>query len=293
MKYHYRIVNVFTRDGATLSGNPLCVFEDARGLTQVQMQALAQQMNLSETTFVFPGTSNTDATVRIFTPAFEMPFAGHPTLGTAHVVADLQGKDSLRFDMHAGVIAVQRTKHRAWRLRTTGQLTARNPDFSTAQYAEMLQLPVGKVAASAGPIRWINTGSDQLMIPVADVEAVALARPIPALLMQLGKTSARAEPIAYVWAYEHSSNNGPCRRVTARLFFGSHGAVIEDPATGSACANLGGWLLDQGHHGLLQVTVTQGDAIGRPSTLRLDIDAHDSIFVTGEVIELGRGWFEL
>jgi trans-2,3-dihydro-3-hydroxyanthranilate isomerase len=292
MKYHYQIVNVFTRDGATLSGNPLCVFEDARGLTQMQMQALAQQMNLSETTFVLPGANNTDATVRIFTPAFEMPFAGHPTLGTAYVVADLQGKDSLRFDMHAGVITVSRTGQRHWRLKTAGQLAARDPECSAAQYAEMLQLPVGKVAGAAGPIRWVDTGSDQLMIPLADVAAVATARPIPALLMQLGKTPARAEPIAYVWAYENAVA-GSSRRATARLFFGSHGAVVEDPATGSACANLGGWLLDQGHRGPLQVTITQGDAIGRPSTLYLDIDEHDAIFVTGEVIGLGRGLIEL
>src|SRR5689334_7347265 len=78
----FRIVNVFTVGGDRLSGNPLCVFEDARGLTDDQMQALARQLNLSETTFILPSQTAT-AHVRIFTPAFEMPFAGHPTLGTA------------------------------------------------------------------------------------------------------------------------------------------------------------------------------------------------------------------
>jgi len=81
--YAYRIVNVFTR-GARLSGNPLCVFEDGRGLDELAMQALARQMNLSETTFILPSDKAT-ARVRIFTPSYEMPFAGHPTLGTAHV----------------------------------------------------------------------------------------------------------------------------------------------------------------------------------------------------------------
>ena len=84
----YRIVNVFTQDADALSGNPLCVFEDGRGLDEATMQALALQMNLSETTFVLPSRV-ASARVRIFTPTFEMPFAGHPTLGTAHVVRDI------------------------------------------------------------------------------------------------------------------------------------------------------------------------------------------------------------
>jgi trans-2,3-dihydro-3-hydroxyanthranilate isomerase len=101
-RYAYRILNVFA-DGV-LTGNPLCVFEDAAGLSEVEMQALALQFNLSETTFILPSTVAT-ARVRIFTPSFEMPFAGHPTLGTAHVVRDLQGiADMLTLDMRAGVI---------------------------------------------------------------------------------------------------------------------------------------------------------------------------------------------
>src|SRR5438445_10656335 len=94
MAYAFRIVNVFTVDGDRLSGNPLCVFEDARGLEDAQMQRLARQMNLSETTFVLPREDvSASARVRIFTPGFEMPFAGHPTLGTAHVVRSLPGGD--------------------------------------------------------------------------------------------------------------------------------------------------------------------------------------------------------
>ncbi|MGE5182223.1 MAG: PhzF family phenazine biosynthesis protein, partial [Acidobacteriota bacterium] len=98
MRLSYRIVNVFTVDGDRLSGNPLCVFEDARGLTDTRMQALARQLNLSETTFVLPSERAT-ARVRIFTPGFEMPFAGHPTLGTAHVVRAMRGGDALTLEM--------------------------------------------------------------------------------------------------------------------------------------------------------------------------------------------------
>ena len=92
MELAYRLLNVFTVAGDRLSGNPLCVFEDGRGLGTERMQALARQFSLSETTFVLP-PERTEATarVRIFTPDFEMPFAGHPTLGTAHVVRALTG----------------------------------------------------------------------------------------------------------------------------------------------------------------------------------------------------------
>ena len=111
--YAYRLVNVFTADGDPLSGNPLCVFDDARGLSAGQMQALARQMNLSETTFVLP-SSKADALVRIFTPSFEMPFAGHPTLGTASVVGG--AREQLTLEMKAGLVAVSR-RGSSWTLR--------------------------------------------------------------------------------------------------------------------------------------------------------------------------------
>src|SRR4029077_15075391 len=103
----FRILNVFTIDGDRFSGNPLCVFEDARGLTDAQMQQLARQMNLSETTFVLPATrADATARVRIFTPGFEMPFAGHPTLGTAHVVRSIHGGNRVALEMIAGLVPV-------------------------------------------------------------------------------------------------------------------------------------------------------------------------------------------
>src|SRR5215470_6641958 len=100
--YAFRIVNVFAE--SRLGGNPLAVIEDARGLDDATMQALALQFNLSETTFVFP-SERASAHVRIFTPTFEMPFAGHPTLGTAHVARALGlGGNELTLEMRAGVI---------------------------------------------------------------------------------------------------------------------------------------------------------------------------------------------
>ena len=103
----FRIVNVFTYNRGALTGNPLCVFENAAAFDAELMQALARQFNLSETTFILP-SADADAAVRIFTPSYEMPFAGHPTLGTAHVCRALGlGGDSLRLEMQAGLIAVR------------------------------------------------------------------------------------------------------------------------------------------------------------------------------------------
>src|SRR5947199_10853165 len=102
--YAYRLLNVFTLDRDRLSGNPLCVFEDGTGLDAATMQALARQFNLSETTFILP-SDKANARVRIFTPSYEMPFAGHPTLGTAHVVREVRAAgDALTLEMIAGVI---------------------------------------------------------------------------------------------------------------------------------------------------------------------------------------------
>src|SRR5258708_37867840 len=103
----FRIVNVFTQGQGPFTGNPLCVFENGDGLNTEQMQALARQFNLSETTFILPST-RANARVRIFTPTYEMAFAGHPTLGTAHVCRALKlGGDSLVLDMQAGRILVR------------------------------------------------------------------------------------------------------------------------------------------------------------------------------------------
>src|ERR1700686_3591733 len=107
MAHAFRIVNVFTQNRGALTGNPLCVFEDGAGFDTDVMQALARQFNLSETTFILP-SSRADARVRIFTPAYEMPFAGHPTLGTAHFCRALGlGAEDMRLEMAVALIGVR------------------------------------------------------------------------------------------------------------------------------------------------------------------------------------------
>ena len=285
MRLPYRILNVFTVDGDRLSGNPLCVFEDGSQLSTEQMQALARQLNLSETTFILPSDKAT-ARVRIFTPGFEMPFAGHPTLGTAHVVRSLQSAgDSLVLEEIAGLVPVTAAGDR-WTLRAAKPPAKATPRASRAQIAAMLGLDDN---ALAGDPLWINTGSEQLVIPLASVDDVRRAAPNAELVAQHGFQPGGREAMAYVWAREANDPHS----LVVRFFFTQHGAIIEDPATGSACANLGGYFVATGRALPLAMTLRQGDAVGRPSRLDLRVTAEQHIEVTGEVVELGGGVFEL
>lgn len=272
----FRIVNVFTIEGNPFSGNPLCVFEHAEGLSDADMQALARQMNLSETTFVMPSTqAGATAKVRIFTPGFELPFAGHPTLGTASVVAEDETRVVL--DLKAGLIPVTRSGD-SWKLRAAKAPVSRTVEASRAELAEALGLPEN--AVSDEPL-WIDTGIEQLVVPITTPDLVQSVKPHPEKLAVLAG-SGGGDVMVYVWA--RSSREWP-----VRFFFTSNGALIEDAATGSACANLGGWLVARNHRLPFAVTLRQGDAVGRPSRLQLNVEEDGGIYVTGAVHELGRG----
>jgi PhzF family phenazine biosynthesis protein len=276
----YRLLNVFTVDDDRLSGNPLCVFEDGRGLEPARMQALARQFNLSETTFVLPAAgAGFTARVRIFTPDFEMPFAGHPTLGTAHVVRALSGRgDRIRLEMEAGPVDVEAQGDR-WSLRAPRAPVVRTPEGSLDELAAMLGLPGGSVSR---PL-WVDTGAEQLVLPLRTVADVRVARPDPVRLARHGRARSGGEVMAYVFA-----PTGP-EEVEARFFFMAGGGVAEDPATGSACANLGGWILASGGPLPAHRVVRQGAQVGRPSRLVLDVDRDRNVHVAGDVVELGRG----
>jgi PhzF family phenazine biosynthesis protein len=289
--FSYRLVNVFAE--TVLAGNPLCVFEDGRGFDDALMQALALQFNLSETTFIFPSKVAT-ARVRIFTPTFEMPFAGHPTLGTAHVVRTLAAAanaaipETVTLEMRAGVIPVT-AQGDSWTLSANAPKD-RPAKATRAELATMLDLAVDDVAPDpTRPPLWIDTGSDQLVIPLASADAVRRAAPRADLVQKYGSNGARA--LAYVWASDPApaDGNDGTQAVVARFFFSKHGAVIEDPGTGSACANLGGWLLATGARLPQRIAIAQGDQVARPCRLQLEVTADRQIRVSGQVIELGRG----
>ncbi len=277
--YAFRLLNVFAE--STFHGNPLCVFEDARGLDDTTMQALALQFNLSETTFIFP-SEQADALVRIFTTGYEMPFAGHPTLGTAHVVRDL-GKtgDRLTLAFKAGIVPVW-AQDDLWTFTAPhrGMPDVRPEPLPAADMAALLGLQETDLA---GPPVWVNTGADQLLIAVRSADAVRRAAPDSAHFDKW-PASSLGRKTAYVFAKDAPG------QVLARYFFTKQGGgVEEDPGTGSACANLGGWLLFNGENLPSRHEISQGDAVGRPCRLHLHVNVQREIEVGGKVLEIGRG----
>jgi trans-2,3-dihydro-3-hydroxyanthranilate isomerase len=279
-QFSYRIVNVFTRDREALSGNPLCVFEDARGLDDKTMQALARQFNLSETTFILP-SNEAAARVRIFTPNYEMPFAGHPTLGTAFVCHALGlGGANLALEMQAGVIHVSGDDNR-WTLQAISP-TWRPVDASLATIARMLGLDESQIGRN--PI-WVKAGKEQLIVPLRDEAAVRAIKINAEAFSQV--RSEDGHSMAYVFA---ETTRG---RALARFFFPVGTGILEDPATGSATANFGGWLIATDQALPYSLEISQGEYVQRPSTLLLRVDAQKRIYVGGDVIELGRGVIEV
>ncbi|MDQ8034727.1 phenazine biosynthesis protein PhzC/PhzF [Bordetella genomosp. 1] len=286
--YRYRLLNVFAE--STFGGNPLCVFEDARGMDDATMQALALQFNLSETTFVLPAEDGADARVRIFTPGYEMRFAGHPTLGTAHVVRALLNRgDAVKLSFPAGIVDVQ-AQGDTWTLTAPTQGAPRTAAAKLAPAVIASHLGLREDDLLDAP-SWVDTGADQLLVPVRSLDAVLRAQPDSGRLEEW-ELSSLGRRTAYVFAFDDATAGagaGARRAVTARYFFAkAGGGVAEDPGTGSACANLGGWLIARGESPA-QVRVSQGDQVQRPCRLLLDVSADGAIRVGGRVIELGQG----
>jgi trans-2,3-dihydro-3-hydroxyanthranilate isomerase len=275
----FRIVNVFTEGQGPFTGNPLCVFEDGAGMSGQEMQALARQFNLSETTFILPPTdkARANARVRIFTPSYEMAFAGHPTLGTAQVCRALKlGGDSLVLEMQAGLIPVRAVGSR-WTLTALGA-TSRELDVSREALAAALGLQVRDIGER--PL-WVKAGKEQLVVPLTSTDAVRRTAPVPSAMDSI--RSEDGHSMAYVFCL---SGEG---RSLARFFFPAGGAILEDPATGSATANFGAWCLAMQRTLPVQVQISQGEFVGRPSTLLLEVTRDGQIFVGGDVFEIGRG----
>lgn len=264
--YSFVTVDVFTDH--RFGGNPLAVFPDAQGLSDAEMQALAAEFNLSETAFVLPPDDPAHtARVRIFTPAAELPFAGHPNVGTGYVLAqagrDRQG--TLLFEEIAGLVHVTISRDAAGAvLRTT--IAAPQPLTIGAE------IPVGVVAACAGlDPQDIQTDHSPVLASVgtpfafAEVSPEALARAAPH--DAAFRRAARDEPnLADMAGLHLFAWDGA--RLRARMFAPLQG-IQEDPATGSANTALVALLLSRRGSDALQVDVIQGVEMGRPSLLHL------------------------
>jgi trans-2,3-dihydro-3-hydroxyanthranilate isomerase len=290
----FRIVNVFVESStATFGGNPLAVFEDGRGLSDATMQSIAAQFNLSETTFILP-REGLSPQVRIFTPRYELPFAGHPTVGTSFVIASMREAadgtrvDALTLNMKVGDIEVVRDSQ-SWTF-TANAHTSRSINADRATLARAIGLAEADLDGEA---RFVSTGTEQLVIPVKSVEALSRVKPDPELLQQHFQNDA-GRYMAYVVArIANERTTQPSKRFQTRFFFPTASGMSEDPGTGSACSNLGGYLIDAGEALPATFDVTQGEFINRLNVLRLSLTADKRVRVGGRTIEVARGEFVL
>ncbi len=289
-------VDVFTE--RVFGGNPLAVVFEAAGLSDAEMQAIAREMNCSETTFLLPPTRpDCAARVRIFTPAREIPFAGHPTIGTAWVLATekLLPENSLRFNLEEGIGPVEVTlegdparpgflwmRHGAARFGP--ELTNRDG------FARALGLAGSDLLAGA-PVRTGSTGSAFLYIPLRDREVADRARlDVPALLAAQGGGPNLG---VFVFAPDSDPKAG---RVYSRMFAPHTSGIPEDPATGSASGPLGAYLVERGLVApaeTVDIVSEQGTRMGRPSFIRIRVGMSAGrireILVGGSVVPVIEG----
>ena len=300
MQRRYITVDVFT--DRAFGGNPLAVVLDAGGLSTAQMQAIATEFNYSETTFVLPPQDSAhDAQVRIFTVRSEIPFAGHPNVGTAFVLATQAAKPPARlmFEEKAGLVPVE---------ILTGQggvvgaeLTAPQPlkrmtQLSAEQAAACLSLSAADLKTDSHPPQIASVGLPFLMVEISSREALQRAKPDATAF---GKTfPCDGSDAVYFYTRDVPSCEKPLD-LQARMFHPGSSGLSEDPATGSATAAAAALLADLDHaqDGELQLRIGQGVDMGRPSLLltrvRKQNGAVVSAHVGGGCVQMMEGTFRL
>jgi trans-2,3-dihydro-3-hydroxyanthranilate isomerase len=301
-EYRFIQVDVFT--DRPFGGNPLAVFPDAEGLTAEEMQCLAREMNLSETTFVFPPQAATaDFAVRIFTPAKELPFAGHPVVGTHWVLAHL-GRVGLqepvrRVHLELGVGVLPADLHVAGGRVEQVVMTQDQPAFlakmeDVSELSEGLGLLPEAITETGLPVQVVSTGVPQMMVPVRSLAEVKVLDASQLNVAALSR-ACRAVGTECVMVFSFETER-PEATVHTRVFAPLLG-VPEDPATGSANGALGAYLV---HHHAVPVTAPttrilseQGAELGRPSTLRVEVDRRGgeitAVRVGGQVVPVLEG----
>lgn len=280
----YIITDVFT--DRAYGGNPLAVFLDGSALATSQMQTIAREMNLSETTFVTP-LDDTGAhwRVRIFTPTSELPFAGHPTIGTAVVLAErglTQANTEIVFEELIGPVRVALAPGAAT-LFVTGAPEIRSVSLTAASVAELVGLDTSFLAGTAWEAGY---GNGMMFVPVIDVEAVAQA-------VLRGDRWHHHEPALWsraVFCFAVTDTAPGHAALHARMFAPALG-VPEDPATGSAAAAIAGSIkgLAPSLSGTLRLAITQGVEMGRPSYLNTETTYADMGVTFGPVTGVSVG----
>jgi trans-2,3-dihydro-3-hydroxyanthranilate isomerase len=273
--HRYVIADVFT--DTPLEGNPVAVFTDAGDLSSELMQRIAREMNLSETVFVLPGDGDADARIRIFTPSTELPFAGHPTLGTALILGEPTDKDMITLATGAGLVAVR--FERADGRITAGRMRQPIPTWEPYEHADRLLEALG-VSASQLPVEAYRNGPRHVFLVLTSEQTVAALEPDMTALGKLPDIGV-------------SCVAGSGTRWKSRMFAPAYG-VAEDPATGSAAGPLA---LHLARHGRIafgqEIEIHQGAEIGRPSTLYARVegtgDQVDTVEVAGSAVVVANG----
>jgi trans-2,3-dihydro-3-hydroxyanthranilate isomerase len=294
LSYDFVQVDVFTR--ARLAGNPLAIFTDARGLSDQKMQALAREMNLSETTFVLPREPQVEARegmrVRIFTVEEELPFAGHPTLGTALCLYGLRGpSEQIVLDLRVGKVPVRFIPDSANGEsdqadgKIFGEMRQRDPEFgqtfSRDDVAQAIGMDAGEIA-SEWPCQVVSTGLAFAIVPFQSLNALTKFKPdVRRAASFLEGTDAR---FFYCICPQEQG------KVRARMFF--YGG--EDPATGSAAGCAAAWMAKYDvAKSNEQMLIRQGVEAGRPSEIFVrasrELDRVNNVRVGGYAVEVLRG----
>jgi trans-2,3-dihydro-3-hydroxyanthranilate isomerase len=276
--FRYVVCDVFS--DVPLAGNQLAVFTDAREIPEAQLQRLAKELNLSETTFVYPPEADGHVRMRIFTPVAELPFAGHPTLGTAFVLAAPLQLQEIRIETGKGTVTVALEREGA-RI-VFGRMGQPLPTVAPFEQDGELLAALG--VESQLPVELYDNGVPHVFVACGSEDEVAALTPDLQRLAALG-------------AYGVNCFAGAGSRWKTRMFGPALG-VAEDPATGSAAGPLAYHLVRHGRIGLGdEIEIVQGVEIGRPSTLyaRVDgtADAVERIEVGGSAVVVARGEFRL
>jgi trans-2,3-dihydro-3-hydroxyanthranilate isomerase len=278
--FRYVVADVFT--DTPLAGNPVAVFTDARGLDGDTMQRLARETNLSETVFVLPAAGAGHARIRIFTPATELPFAGHPVLGTAYVLAAPMQLGVIVLETGIGPVSIELERDESGRI-VFGRMTQPVPKIAPFERADALLAAV-RVSRSELPVDLYDNGPQHVVVVLESRDAVAALDPDLSAVRALG-------------AIGVSCCSGEGTRWKTRMFAPAFG-VAEDPATGSAAGPIVCHLARHGRIGWgEELVLEQGAEIGRPSTLYARADGGDGLIdrveVGGQAVVVARGEFRL
>jgi trans-2,3-dihydro-3-hydroxyanthranilate isomerase len=282
--WDFRIVDAFT--DRPLAGNQLAVFEDATGIPETLFQALAREIGFSETVFVLPATGEADARMRIFTPRSEIPFAGHPTLGTAVLLGTRLAADRVVLETQRGLIPVRIERGASMAVR--GMMEQPIPSDTPYPAATELLAALG-VARSLLPITLYDNGIPHVYVLLETPDAVAALEPNLAALARLSGAAGMG-----IVGFNVFAGRGTTWKT--RMFAPADG-IAEDAATGSAAGPLA---LHLARHELIpwgtEIHIAQGAEIGRPSELfaRASGNAErvERIEVSGYAAPVGGGWFD-